>query len=150
MVVQLDELRSVLKKARQAAADGDAEEAASDIDAALAMLDDDPLLTPEQAADIVGIEEPLVITIWCRRGKLRCEGAHEGVLVPRSEAERFRESDEAARMRWSDAMHRAAAGFGLDRATRACWLPSGPGKHSSDWRRPGRLWAFGRRGSSPT
>ena len=108
-------MRSVLARARQAAEDGNAEEVASDLDEALAMLDADPLLTPRQAADLIGIQLELIVLGWCHQGKLRCAGKGRDQLVPRSEAERFRDSPEAARIRWSDAVHDATAELGLNR-----------------------------------
>ncbi len=115
MAVRLDEVRSVLARARQAAEEGNAEEVASDLDEALAMLDADPLLTPRQAADLIGIQLELIVLGWCHQGKLRCAGKGRDQLVPRSEAERFRDSPEAARIRWSDAAHAASAELGWDR-----------------------------------
>lgn len=114
MVVQLDEVRSVLKRARQAAAEGDAGEVLSGLDAALAMLRPDPLLTTVAAAAVIGIQAEEIVKGWCRQGKLRCERDGDTLLIPLSEAERFRETREAAAMRWSDAVHDATAMLGSD------------------------------------
>lgn len=111
----MDEVRLMLERARQAVAEGNSEEVASDLDEALAMLDDDPLLTPKQAADLIGIELELIVLGWCHQGKLRCTGEGRDRLVPRSEAAWIRDSAEAERIRRSDAVHDATAMLGLDR-----------------------------------
>ncbi len=154
MVVQLGEVRSALERARQAAVDGDTHEAASDIDAALALLDGDLLLTPRQAANVIGIEEPLIVTVWCHQGKLRCENAGNEFLVPQTEAARFRETDEVGRMRWSDAAHAASAELGWDRPLTEEEMDFyfGSSQGNLPWHATASPWTKGecRRGSSST
>ena len=84
------------------------------LDRAVRALDAKRLLTPEEAAPVLGVQLPLVVELWCKKGSLQCQRTNGWWLVPLSELERFANDDEVEMIRVLDKLHDASAELGSD------------------------------------
>ena len=110
--MSLTSVREELHRARERLVAGDTAAAADGIDRVLQELEPNQLLTPIQAAELLGIQSDFVVKLWCKRGFLTCEIGNGSFAIPLSEVERVRESDEVNARRIADQYHDASAELG--------------------------------------
>jgi len=112
--MNLDAVRAHLRAAQDQITSGDAATAVATLDRAIDDLSPDRLLTPGEAAEILGVRLELPVLWWCQSGVLTCRQIGERVMVPLSEAERLRDSDHVRAIQRSDRLHELSAEFGDD------------------------------------
>ena len=94
-------VRSKIEEARAHVVRGDAGAALTAIDAALAKVDPERLLTMGEAAEVLGVRSVNTVKQRCRAGVLRCSTVAGRWVVPMTEIDRLQAS--------------AAAEIGIDR-----------------------------------
>jgi len=116
--VNLDELRHDLEREREHLLAGDAATAVAEIDRALEELAPKRLVTPTEAAAMLGVAEDLIVVLWCGSGFLVCQPAQDDPLgdplIPVSEIERVMASVEVEEIRTLDRLHALTAPPGPD------------------------------------
>lgn len=84
------------------------------IDRALAVLTPELLLTPIEAANLLGIRSDFPVQLWCRNGTLTCVADNGCLMVPVAEVERVADSSQVREMRALDRLHDLTAELGSD------------------------------------
>ena len=110
----LDTVRDELRRARAHIDAEDAAKAVAAIDRALAVLTPELLLTPIEAANMLGIRSDFPVQLWCRNGTLTCVANNGCLMVPVAEVERVADSPQVREMRALDRLHDLTAELGSD------------------------------------
>ena len=112
--MKLAEIRDELRRAREHVLAGEAATAVAEIDRVLAELAPPRLVTPAEAAALLGVRSDLTVKLWCRKGSLQCETVDGCWMVPLSEVDRFADSDEVREVQALDRLHDLTAELGSD------------------------------------
>ena len=112
--MKLAEIRDELRRAREHVLAGEAATAVAEIDRVLAELAPPRLVTPAEAAALLGVRSDLTVKLWCRKGSLQCETVDGCWMVPLGEVDRFADSDEVREVQALDRLHDLTAELGSD------------------------------------